>query len=178
MSFQKNSPNSCLQHGVLALNLDNCLVALRFASRWRPSFLSHVCSAVRILDSALFRMLLWLQGKSTLRSTSCSSLIAWASKCCCSPCHTQNEKVRHLSFRPLLSSTSFKHDSNYKHSWSAWFLSWSLSIHLSSNTTVIISILGVPDFWLDRLILRIFIFPKEILKFWSVDGFDDIVSFS
>ena len=35
---------------------------------------------------------------------------------------------------------------------------------------VIISILGVPDFWLDRLILRIFIFPTEILKFWSVDG--------
>ena len=40
-----------------------------------------------------------------------------------------------ISLRPLLSSKSFKNDSNYKHSWSAWFLSWSISIDFSSNNT-------------------------------------------
>ena len=124
------------------------------------------------------------------------------SECCCGPQETQNYVVRHvrpsllgpqnvavvpailkmrkylISLRPLLSSKSFKNASNYKHSWTVPFLSWSLSIVFSSNTTVIISILGLCLFWLDRLILRIFIFPKEILKFWSVDGFDDFTSFS
>ena len=71
-----------------------------------------------------------------------------------------------ILLRPFLSSKSFKNVSNYKHSWSVQFLPWSLSIHFSSKTTVIISILGEHNFWLDRLILRIFIFPKEILKFW------------
>ena len=83
-----------------------------------------------------------------------------------------------ISLRPLLSSKSFKHDSNYKHSWTAWFLSWSLNIVFSSKTSVILRILGVVDLCCVRLIFIIFIFPKEILKFWSVDGFDDIVSFS
>ena len=70
-----------------------------------------------------------------------------------------------ISLRPLLSSNSSKNDSNYKNSWSPGFLSWSLNIVFSSKTPVIISILGVPDFWLDRMILRILIFLKEILKF-------------
>ena len=124
------------------------------------------------------------------------------SECCCGPQETQHYVLPHpcsdpwvahfchtslliftfsncaISLRPSLSSKSFKNDSNYKHSWSAWFLSWSLNIVFSSKTTVIISILGVPDFWLDRHILRIFIFPKEIIKFWSVDGYDDFASFS
>ena len=77
-----------------------------------------------------------------------------------------------ISLRPLLSSKSFKTDSNYKHSWTVPFLSWSLNIVFSSKTTVInISILGLCLFWLNRVILGIFIFLKEILKFWSVDGF-------
>ena len=80
-----------------------------------------------------------------------------------------------ISLRPLLSSTSFKNVSNYKHSWTVLFLSWSLNIIFSSNTPVIISILGLSDFWLDRLILRIFIFPKEILNFWYVHRFIDFV---
>ena len=115
------------------------------------------------------------------------------SECCCGPQGTHNYVLRHpcsdpwvahfchtslliftfsncvISLRPLLSSKSSKHVSNYKHSWTVPFLSWSLNIVFSSNTLVIISILGLSDFWLDRLILRIFIFPKEILKFWSVD---------
>ena len=97
-------------------------------------------------------------------------------------CHTSLLKFTFsncaISPRPLLSSKSFKNDSHYKHSWSCPFLPWSLNIVFSSKTTVIISILGVVLFWLDRLIFRIFIFPKEILKFWSVYGYDDFVSFS
>ena len=124
------------------------------------------------------------------------------SECCCGPQETHNYVLRHpcsdpwvahfchtslliftfsncvISLRPLLSSKSFKNDRKYKHSWSLKFLSWSSNIVFSSNTSVIISILGVCLFWLDRLILRIFIFPKEILTFWSVHGFDDFVSFS
>ena len=70
------SPNSCLQHGVLARNLTNSLAADHFLPRRRPSFLSHVGSDFNILESFIFRMLLWLPGKSTLRSTSWSSFIA------------------------------------------------------------------------------------------------------
>ena len=66
----KNSPNSCLQHGVLAMNLINSLGVSGLASRRRPSFLSHVCSDIHILDSALFRMLLWPPGNSQLRTAS------------------------------------------------------------------------------------------------------------
>ena len=65
-----HSPNNCLQHGVLAMNLINCLRYIGLASRWRPSLLSHVCSDIHILDSTLSRMLLWPPGNSQLRSTS------------------------------------------------------------------------------------------------------------
>ena len=58
------------QHGVLAVNLINSLGYLGLASRWRPSFLSHVVGAVHILDSALSRMLLWPPGNSQLRTAS------------------------------------------------------------------------------------------------------------
>ena len=100
--FQKHndffhSPNSCLQHGVLAMNLVNCLVSPDFASRVRPQLLSHVCCDFNILESSILRILLWQPGKSTLQSASCSSFIKRVSKCCCSPRHTQNVKVRHLS---------------------------------------------------------------------------------
>ena len=124
------------------------------------------------------------------------------SECCCGPQEAQNYVVRHvrpsslgpqnvavvpailkmrkcaISLRPLLSSTSSKNDSNYKHSWSGGFLSCSVNIVFSSNTTVIIRILGVVDFCRVHLIFIIFIFLKEILKFWSVHGFDDFASFS
>ena len=83
-----------------------------------------------------------------------------------------------ISLRPLLSSKSFKNDSNYKHSWSGGFLYWSANINCSSKTQVIIRIFGVVDFGLDRLILRLFIFPTEILKFWSDHGLYDFASFS
>ena len=159
------------------MNLINSLGSSSLAPRRRPSFLSHVCSAVHFLDSALFKMLLWAPGNSKLRTRSFVSKSQVPHFCHTSLLiFTFSKSV--ISLRPLLSSKSFKNDSNYKHSWSAWFLSWSLSIHFSSKTTVIISILGVPDFWLDRHILRIFIFPKEILKFWSVHGLDDFISCS
>ena len=58
------------QLGVLALNLKYWLWYGSFSERGRPSFLSHVCSAVHILDSALFRMLLWPPGNSQLRTAS------------------------------------------------------------------------------------------------------------
>ena len=80
-----------------------------------------------------------------------------------------------ILLRPLLSSKSFKNDCNYKHSWSGGFSSWSLNIVFSSKPTVIISIFGVVDFLLDRLILGIFIFPEEILKFWYVHRFINFV---
>ena len=134
LDFLEISRNSCLQHGVLAMDLINLSGSARLASRRRPSLLSHVSSAVQNLDSTRFRMLLWLPKKSTLRSTSCLSLIARASKCCCSPCHTQNEKVRHLSIRPLLSSKSSNNDSNYMHSGSGSFLlcpSYFQNLHIS-----------------------------------------------
>ena len=83
-----------------------------------------------------------------------------------------------ISLRPLLSSTLSKNVGNYSHSWSSHFLFLRVRIDCHSKTSVIVSILGVPPFWLDGLILRIFIFPQEILKFWSVDGFDAFVSFS
>ena len=93
----QNSPNSCLQHGVLAMNLINWLVYARFASRVQPQLLSHVCSDFNILESTLFRMLLESPGKSTSCTASCLSLITGVSKSCCSPSHAQNEKPRHLS---------------------------------------------------------------------------------
>ena len=85
------------------------------------------------------------------------SLILFISQICC----ISNRKphilvrwlVRHFGPYSMLSSKSLKNDSNYKHFWSAWFL------------------VGSTDF-------KNFIFPKELLKFWSVDGFDDFVSFS
>ena len=177
MKMIHHSPNSCLQHGVLAVNLTNSLAPTGLASRWRPSFLSHVVSAVHILDSALFRMLLWPPGNSQKRTAPFVSKSQVSQNLAVVPAILKMRNCA-ISLRPLLSSKSFKNDSNYKHYWSPWFLSWSLSIDFSSKTPVIISILGVPDFWLDRLILRIFIFPKEILKFWSVDAFDDFVSLS
>ena len=70
IAFEAISPNSCLQHGVLALNLDNCFGIVGFASRRRPSLLSHVSSAVQHLDSALLRLLLWPLKKSTLETGS------------------------------------------------------------------------------------------------------------
>ena len=87
-----------------------------------------------------------------------------------SPSHQQNP-TPNLLIKLQLGSIG-------NHSWTGWFLSWSLNIVFSSNTPVIISILGVPDFWLDRLILRIFIFPKEILTFWYVHRFIDFVYIS
>ena len=122
------------------------------------------------------------------------------SECCCGPQETHNYVLRHpcsdpwvarfcrtslliftfsncaISPRPLLSSKSFKNDSNYKHYWSCWFLSWSVDIVFSPKTSVIISILGVVDFCCVHLIFNIFIFPKEILIFWYVRRFVDFVN--
>ena len=78
--------------------------------------------------------------------------------------------------RRFLSSKSFKNDSNYKHSWSAWFLSWSNIIDFSSKTTVIISILGVPDFCGRRLIFTILHISWEILKFCYDHRFVEFVN--
>ena len=83
-----------------------------------------------------------------------------------------------ISLRPLLSSKSFKNDSNYEHSWSCGFLSWSISIDFSSKTPVIISILGVPDFWLNDLIFIILHISIEILKLCYVHRFFDFVNIS
>ena len=45
-------------------------------------------------------------------------------------------------------------------------------------TPVILSIQGVAGFWLGRLILRVFMFLKEMLTFCSVDGLTDFVYIS
>ena len=124
------------------------------------------------------------------------------SKCCCGPRKSPKYVLRHpcsdpwvahfchtslliftfrncaISLRPLLSSKSSKHLCNYKHSRTVCFSSWSPNISFSSKTQLIISILGLFDFWLDRLIFRILIFPEEIFKFWSDHGFDAFTSFS
>ena len=117
MLIFENSPNSCLQHGVLAMNLINSSGYARLASRRRPSLLSHVSSAVQNLDSALLRMLLWPPGKSTLRTASFVSKSQVSQNLAVVPAIL---KMRHcvILLRPLLSSKSFKNDSNYKHSWS------------------------------------------------------------
>ena len=80
--------------------------------------------------------------------------------------------------RPFLSSKSFKNGSNYKHSWSAWFLSWSNNIDFSSKTLVNINILGVPDFCCRRLIFIILHISQEILKFCRVHQFVNFVDMS
>ena len=86
------SPNSCLPHGVLALNLDNCLACQGFASRGRPHFF-HA--------SFLFG--------STEANVRHTSLLIF----------TLSRGV--ICLRPLLSSTSFKTDSNFMDSWSVPF---------------------------------------------------------
>ena len=169
-----NSPNSCLQHGVLAMNLINWLGYARFASRRRPSLLSHVSSAVQNLDSVLLRMLLGPR-KNPLWKVRHRCPDPWVAHFCHTSLLIFTFWKYAIFLRPLLSSKSSKNDSKYKHSWSVWFLSWSLNIVFSSKTYVIISIFGVPDFWLDRLNFRIFIFPTEILKFWYVRRFIDFV---
>ena len=124
------------------------------------------------------------------------------SECCCGSRKSPLYGVRHLCFssqvpqnvavaaailkmrkcvilpRPFLSSKSFKNDSNYKHSWSAPFLSWSVIIHFSSKTTVIISILGVPLFCGRRLVLAILHISQEILNFCRVHQFVNFVDMS
>ena len=83
-----------------------------------------------------------------------------------------------ITLRPLWSSTSFKNDRFYKHSWSAWFLSWSINIDFSSKTIGFISLFGVPDFWSVRLIFAIVHISKVILNFCYVHGSFDFINIS
>ena len=83
-----------------------------------------------------------------------------------------------IAFWPLWSSKSFKNDRIYKHSWSSPFLFWSINIDCSSTTSGIISLFGVPNFLLVRLIFAILHISNVILNFCYDDGFIDFVSFS
>ena len=70
-----------------------------------------------------------------------------------------------IFLRPLLSSTSYNNDSDYKHSWTAPFLFSNLRIAFSSTTQVIISISGLPLFcWCDQ-------FSKSSYSFWKYSHF-------
>ena len=105
----------------------------------------------QILESALFRILLWLQGDSKSRSAPFVSKSQVPQNLAVAAAILKMRKCAIL-LRPFLSSKSFKHDSNYKHSWSLPFLSWSVIIDVSSKTTVNISIPGVFLFCGRRLI--------------------------
>ena len=78
----------------------------------------------------------------------------------------------------FLSSKSFKNDSNYKHSGSAPFLSWSVIIRFSSKTSVNISIPGVCLFCGRRLIFTILHISTEILKFCRIHQIVNFVNMS
>ena len=66
---------------------------------------------------------------------------------------------------PLLPSKSFKNDKEFHQHWSACFLVFGVHMHFNSNTPVIISLFGVPDFDGDWLRFEFLIFPTEILTF-------------
>ena len=119
----------------------NSLEIIGLASRWGRRSLQPNCGAVDFVDSALFRILLWLHGNSTLRTAQCSSFIAWASKCFCSPCHTQTEKLRNLSSTLVIIKMLQK-----RQHWRLPFLFWSINIDFSSKTIGIIRLFGVPLF--------------------------------
>ena len=87
-------------------------------------------------------------------------------------------RIRHCQQYFMLSSNSFKKDSNYMHSWSAPFLSSSIIVHFSSKTIVIASLFGVPLFCLRWLIFAILYISKVIPKFSYGDGFIDFVDIS
>ena len=76
--------------------------------------------------------------------------------------------IRHFRPYSMLSSKSFKNDSNYKHSWSAPFLSSSIIVHFSSNTIVIISLFGVPLFCFVNWFSQSFIFRRLYSNFATV----------
>ena len=173
-----SSPNSCLQHGVLALNLLIHWGASAFPSSDEVGTFQPNCSAVQNLDS---------------------SFIAWTSKSCCGCSQAQNCVLRHfgppsLGLQSLavaaailkisycvtsswasVSSKSFKNDRFHKLFESPPFLSWSIIIDFCSKSSGFISLFGVPLFSCRWLIFTILHISKVILKFCRVYRVRDFV---
>ena len=141
------------------------------------------------------RMLLWLPKKYQKRSACRSSRSTSAHFCHMSLLIFTFSKYA-ISLWPLLSSKSSTNDGNHKHSWTAWFLSWSLNIvfspknvsnykhswspwflvgstdfknlHISTGNTHILERWWIRWF---RIFFIIVVFSMEQYTFWSVHGF-------
>ena len=127
------SPNSCLQHGVLAVNLLIHQGGPAFPSSEEPHF--YHTSAVPFKFSKQHFSESWCGCRETQNNVvrhPCSD--PWVAHFCHTSLLIFTFSKCAICLRPLLSSKSFKFDHNYKHSWTAWFLSWSVDIYFSSNT--------------------------------------------
>ena len=72
---------------------------------------------------------------------------------------------------PLLPSTSFKNVKDFHQNLTVCFLVLSAHVHFPSNTTVIVSFFGVPNFLCVYLLFIFLIFPMEILTFCCAHDF-------
>ena len=126
------SPNSCLQYGVLALNLLIHWGASVLPRADDPHF-CHTSAVILTFSNHQFSECCCGSRKSPLyvlrhvrpSSLGCQNLAVVPAIL----------KMRNcvISLRPLLSSKSFSNESNYKHSWTVPFLSSSVDIDFSSQ---------------------------------------------